>query len=518
MLKKTDIIIIGMGPVGAYLAALCGQISLSVRVLEKEAAVYDKPRAIVLDFEVLRLLNYLGVAEDILKTSVPALDYDFLNKDFEILSSRLQPQGVSPTGYHFANLFYQPEMEVAVRKKITELPNIEVTLNCEAESFTQSDEGVSVMLRTADGVETIEGKYLVGCDGARSMTRTQLGIKLEDLNFNKPWMVVDTYIPAGQDTISKNAQQLCDPERPTTCVPSGLNRRRWEFMLKPHEQPENVTQIPFIKELIRPWIDPDKVEIVRNAVYQFNSKVANKWRDGRVLLAGDAAHQMPPFMGQGLCAGIRDAANLAWKLGAVIKGTSPESLLDTLQIERRPHVRAVTQGAITMGEIVCLTDPVKVAERDRKMIESRKSGKQFELPVVPKIEHGILSDPSAGHVLPEGLLAIHGEHVRVDDITGMVPLLIIKDVNNLTPSDWEAIELLQAQSPNLRLCHLEGDNAASLKLLDPHKYLHMMMENVKALLSKPDRIIFGSGSLPLLAEKWRSYNTGIELKDLRESG
>ncbi|MEM9212488.1 MAG: FAD-dependent monooxygenase, partial [Pseudomonadota bacterium] len=279
----------------------------------------------------------------------------------------------------------------------------------------------------------------------------------------------------------------------------------------PHETAQDVTKAENLTKWISEWVDPSKVKVERSAVYQFHGLVAKKWRVGRAMIIGDAAHQMPPFMGQGLCAGARDAANLAWKIAAVSRGEAPLEFLDTVEQERSPHVKAVTKGAIEMGKVVCVLDEDEAAARDRKMMEDHKAGRGFAFPSVPYIENGVLSDATAGHVFPEPFTGSIDTPVRVDDEVGIVPLLVLKDTENLSVADRSAIAALQLASPNLKIVTLGGEIPESIKALDADGHVAHLMDNAPAMLVKPDRIIFGSAAVPVLALAWRNYLQGEDV-------
>ncbi len=507
-MQDPDVLVIGLGPVGAVFTALCAKQGLSVLVIERDDEVYKQPRAIVIDYEVMRQLNLVGCADGVLEHSKPSEGYHFVNQDWEILMKRDRAPVLAPTGYHFANLFHQPSMEHVVRDELAKLPNVDIMLNTQFMAIEQDGEGVTATIRTPEGLKECRSKFAVGCDGGGSLTRRYLDIQLDDLGFDEPWVVIDVKVPAGVDGLPKPGVQMCDPDRPTTCVPSGPGRHRWEFMLKEGETAEQVTRPESLKKWISKWIDPDLIELERSAVYQFHGLVAQEWRVGRTMIIGDAAHQTPPFMGQGLCAGVRDAANLAWKLSAVKRGKAHPDLLDTLMSERSPHARAVIQGAIEMGRVVCVLDPEKAAERDRKMIADRKAGRPYALPGVPNIENGILDDEAAGKVCPEGFMAgSQGDRRRVDDVVGYVPLLII---NTSQPSDEGCAntQKLRAISPDLRVCIIGKPMNNAIAIADDDGAIAKYLGDAEAMLVKPDRIIFGANKIEKLASAWGAYLQG----------
>ncbi|MEO1404951.1 MAG: bifunctional 3-(3-hydroxy-phenyl)propionate/3-hydroxycinnamic acid hydroxylase [Pseudomonadota bacterium] len=502
-MKKHDILIIGLGPVGAILASLCARSGLSVKVIERDYEVYKEPRAIVLDHEVVRQLGLIDCAEEVLAYSTPGHGYEFINADREILTARDAPPGPMPTGYWPANLFHQPSMERVVRSKLEKMPNVDIELGVEFLGLEQDDEGINAIARRADGtLAEFPARYAVGCDGGRSLVRRNLDVHMEDLNFNEPWVVVDVKLLSDDTGLSMNGVQLCDPARPTTCVPSGPGRHRWEFMLKPHETAEEVTSPETLREWISAWTDPDKIELERSAIYRFHGLVAKKWRGGRVMIIGDAAHQMPPFMGQGLCAGARDAFNLAWKLVAVASGEAPLEFLDTVERERSPHVKEVTKGAIAMGKTVCVTDPEEAKLRDKQMMEDHKAGKGFAFPGVPRIESGVLDDSLAGSVFPEPFIGEPSDPDRFDAVAGYRPLLIVRDMNTLSDSARNALDAASAQ---FSIAALNSDTNGFPQLLDPEGIVAELMDETEAILVKSDRIVFGRGGVNYLLSNWGEY-------------
>lgn len=502
-MHKYDVLIIGLGPVGAILASLCARSGLSVKVIERDFEVYKEPRAIVLDHEVVRQLGLIDCAEDVLAFSTPGQGYEFLNADREVLTAREAPPGPMPTGYWPANLFHQPSMERVVREKLEKMSNVDIELGVEFLGLEQDDHGINAIARRAAGtLAEFPARFAVGCDGGRSLVRRYLDVQMEDLNFNEPWVVVDVKVLSEDSGLSKNGVQLCDPARPTTCVPSGPGRHRWEFMLKPHETAEEVTCPETLRTWISAWTDPDKIELERSAVYRFHGLVAKKWRGGRVMIIGDAAHQMPPFMGQGLCAGARDAFNLAWKLVSVANGEAPLEFLDTVERERSPHVKEVTKGAIAMGKTVCVTDPEEAKQRDKKMMQDHKAGKGFAFPGVPRIESGVLDDALAGSVFPEPFTGDPAIPSRFDSSSGYRPLLLLNDANTLSESAKSA---LMTASDAFAIAALRGAPSSYAQLLDPNGYVAEALGDAQAMLVKPDRIVFGRGSVDHLLFHWDEY-------------
>jgi len=479
-----DVMVIGLGPVGAMLAAFLARSGVSVIAVDKDAEVYPLPRAAHFDHEIMRLFQQLGIADEVLKHARVAPAYEFRTATGEILL-RFDLNGPSPSGWAPSYMFHQPAVERALRRLLAEAPSAEVRLNRRFERFAETSDGVEVVLSGPDGPETVRAKYLIGCDGASSAVRTACGIVLDDLQFDEPWLVIDAVVHDGTKVPDINIQ-LCDPVRPTTCVLMGPGRHRWEFMLKPGETAEQMLDDGFIHELLKPWGCANAVTVDRKAVYRFHGLMAKEWRRGRVLLAGDAAHQMPPFAGQGMCSGLRDAANLAWKLAAVVGGAS-DALLDTYQPEREPNVRGIIEFAIGMGRVVCTTDAAAAAARDEGMIAQRKSGQQaLPPPAATVFGAGCLAQgtAAAGTLFPQPNVG----GARLDDALGDGAWLIAK-------GDVPA-------SAGVRVVALDEPVLGPFAN-DVGRWLEK--QGAEAVLVRPDRFVFGTGDAQQLVSAYREH-------------
>lgn len=496
--REYDVLIVGLGPVGAVLAALCAKLGLRTRVVEKDTAIYRLPRAVQIDYEVMRLLNFVGVADDVLANSCASAGYEFVNRDREILMSRYPPPGLAATGYPWANMFHQPSLEAALRSRLAECREVEVSLGANVAAIEQDRDGVAAVVEREGGAERIEAAYVVACDGARSFVRRALDIDMVDLGFEEPWVVVDVKLPPGMRQLAEVSVQLCDPAQPTTSVLSGPGRHRWEFMLRPGDDYAEATRPEVLKARLADWVDTDAIEIERSAVYEFHGLIARRWRSGRILLIGDAAHQMPPFFGQGLCSGVRDACNLAWKLAAVLRGAVAPAFLDTLQAEREPHVAGITRSAIELGRIVCIADEAEAAARDRRMLAGRTP-----FPSMPVITEGVLGDRAAGRPMPEPMVS-GKRRERLDDVVGYVPLLVVAD----GAVDAATVRAFEAAFPGVRTGALESARDGQFGLEDESGHVRRMLGDAPALLAKPDRIVFGTGGVAMLAREWADYLRG----------
>ena len=365
---------------------------------------------------------------------------------------------------------------------------------------------LTVMDLDVETEQTIDSRYLLACDGANSPTRRLLNMTLEDLGFDEPWIVIDVFVK-NPDKFPDTNIQYCEPERPMTYFVGPANHRRWELMLLPSETPEQISDEARILEILSRWAEPGEFEIWRSAVYRFHALVADEWRDRRVLLAGDAAHQTPPFMAQGMCQGIRDAANLAWKLDQVLTkglpGDVSDALLDTYQIERKPHVRTLTQLTKDLGEVICERDPVKAAARDAQMIEEirKASGPTIRQNMIPPLTAGILD--SSEECGPVGTLfyqpkvrGADGRDQPMEDTIENGFLLVVRDdaiLSGITDDQkafWRRLggQLVVMDAPKLSddFTYLADLDGTLLSFFDDHSAV--------AIIVRPDRYIYGIAS------------------------
>ena len=419
-----DVCIIGYGPVGASLANLLGQSGLRVIVLERDGTVHHLPRAVSLDGEGMRLVQTMGLADELLPRLNVGRNIRHVSADGRLLLL-IARGGIGPEGWHNAYRFYQPEFEALLRKGVQRFANVDVRLRHEVFALDVSEDGVRVRFENlaSGALNAISARYVVGCDGARSTVRRFMGASLHDLRSHERWIVVDMMLDAPPGGVPEAADesgrvidaiQYCDPTRPTTFVPMPGNRHRWEFMLMPNDDPAAIVRPERIYELLRPWnIEPAKSRIERAVVYTFHSALSTRWRLGRLILAGDAAHQMPPFLGQGMCSGLRDAANLAWKLRDVIRGVAPDRLLDTYETERTEHVRAFIELAVELAGVIQTTDPEKARQRDHDLIANPTMLKPITPPLGPGL-HGDAPPPAATRAAQPRL----ADGTRLDDRVG----------------------------------------------------------------------------------------------------
>jgi 3-(3-hydroxy-phenyl)propionate hydroxylase len=348
----SPVVIVGAGPTGLTAATLLGQYGVECVVLERWESIYPRPRAVALDDEVHRILARLGLRDRFAAISWPCHGLRLVDRDMRVLAEFRRDAAHGRHGYPQASMFDQPELEAILRANLAHYPAATIREGAEVTAVIHEAGGVRVDFTDANGgQDSVHAEYVLGCDGANSLVRTLIGGTVQDLKFAQRWLVVDvsTVADLGQ---WEGVHQVCDPERPGTYMRVGKTRYRWEFRLAPGETADDYRQKPRLHPLIAPWtndIPAGELEIVRVAEYTFRAQVADRWRDRRVFLLGDAAHLTPPFIGQGMGAGLRDAMNLAWKLAGVLTGSLPEYVLDTYEVERKPHCTAMIRRAKLVG-------------------------------------------------------------------------------------------------------------------------------------------------------------------------
>jgi 3-(3-hydroxy-phenyl)propionate hydroxylase len=399
-----DVVVIGFGPSGAVAAALLGQAGLRTLVVDRTHEVYPKPRAIALDHEIMRVFQNLGLAEAVAQHCEPFTPSEYYGADGRLIKRLAAVEAPYPLGYTPSMVFTQPPVEAALRRHVEALPRVEVALGWRFTSVEQDVDAATVGLEDNEGkAASVSARYVIGCDGASSSVREAVGIALEDLEFDEPWLVVDVQVnERGLAKLPKTSVQYCEPARPCTYVIGPGNHRRWEISLLPGEDPAWMATEEGAWSVLRRWIGPEEATLWRQASYRFHALVAREWRRGRVFIAGDAAHQQPPFLGQGMCQGVRDVVNLVWKLRAVlageVSGAAAEALLDTYTVERREHVRRLTTRIKEIGAVICERDPEAAKARDAALIEAA-GGQIKTVPrqdIIPPLADGLLA-PGLAH-------------------------------------------------------------------------------------------------------------------------
>jgi len=415
-----DIVIVGYGPVGAVSAILLGQYGLNVLVIEKDQEAYPLPRAIALDNEAMRILQQIGITDQLLKDFVNSSRYEFLDKDRNLLFgiNRHLHDEMDHWGQTF--LFRQPEFEKLLRQHVQKFSNIQVHTNETFLNLIQNENYVEIYTNKS----IYKAKYAFGCDGAKSSVRKICQIPMKELEqFHQPWLVVDAILKDGA-YLAEEMQQICDPYRAISYIPrAGTNERRWEFQLRPEESEQDMQKHEKIYDLMSPWISKDKIDIERTAIYTFRALEATSWRKGRVFLLGDAAHMMPPFLGQGLCSGIKDAMNISWKISRVLNESVNCSILNSYELERKQHVRSITNLAIILGKIIMLQKHVILRNRllaflnKLPLIKTKIRNLSIDLPKMnDKISTKSLGNKFSGERILRSEVFYRNQKVWLDDI------------------------------------------------------------------------------------------------------
>jgi len=441
---NVDVAIVGFGPVGATLANLLGVAGLSVAIIERHTGPYSLPRATHIDGEAMRVLQAVGLAEEVAVTLGVHPRMQFINAQGRLLLDWARPTQPGPTGWRDNNRFHQPELEQILRRGLSRFPKHAVLSGCELNDISEDENGiVARYTRVADGTSgEVHARYIVGCDGANSRVRELMGSSLDVLAEPAQWLVVDVHCTEPVSTLAPGTVQICDPARPITSIECVGGRHRWEIKLMPGDDAASFAEPDNVWQHLKPWITSQQARIERAVVYTFRAAIADSWLSGRMLLAGDAAHQTPPFLGQGLCAGIRDAANLAWKLHWIVKGLAPQSLLDSYQQEQSAHVRAFIQEAVRIGDILQVTDPDSAARRDQELVERP----QMLTSIRPSLGAGLhVNWPTPAGTLSQQPVLSDGR--RMDDVAGLRFVVlgsreILDGVSQATRAVWRRSDAL----------------------------------------------------------------------------
>ena len=474
---SADVIVVGCGPTGATLSLLLAQCGVTSLVLERATTIYPLPRAVHFDDQIMRVFQALGIAESLEQVVRYNPGMRFVDPEGKLLLDWPRPAGIGDNGWHTSYRFHQPDLENRLRDNMQACPDIQLCTGVEVKSLKQHNDSVSIQCNNG---EEHRAKYVVGCDGANSSVRSFIGEDIHDFGFNERWLVIDVLLKTDKPELGDNTIQHCGRNRPSTYVRCPANRRRWEISLTPEDDANSVTSDDSIWNFIGEWINADEATIERSAVYEFKSQVAKRWRKNRVFIAGDAAHLTPPFMGQGMCAGIRDVSNLAWKLSTVCKQndtmqpSSHDTLLDSYQSERAPNVTEYIDTAMKLGALInsCRTEQAlkKAFARDDGTVELKS--------IVPKLGPGlgVESSTHSGNWCGQPLLQ---NGVRLDDHVGYRAVLLANPqlIDHTKQHDGTLSELRVLSTKD------EPELRSLVNSLD-----------VQAILLRPDRYILGTAA------------------------
>jgi flavoprotein hydroxylase len=501
-----DVVIVGHGPVGQLMALLLAQRGRRIVVVERFQEPYPMPRAVAFDSEGARILAAAGIGEAIGRIGEPSADYVWKNAVGEVLL-HIDGSVRGPGYWPESTSMYQPALELALIEHGTTMPDLQVFRGFEAVGLVDNGDAVELVATGPDGDRlAVSADWVVGCDGANSFVREHVGTTFTDLGFSRDWLICDV-VPHEAREFRPNNLQICDPARPRTAVSAGPGHRRWEFMRTAGETVEGLNTAESAWRLLRLFdVNPDNATLERFHVYSFQAGYADEWRSGRRLLVGDAAHLMPPFAGQGMSSGFRDAANLAWKLDAVLAGTAGEELLDTYTVERKAYVQHAIRMSVNLGKIICQTDAKAAADRDTVMLAAAKRpplpGAAAQRSPFQPLAGGFLrvganGKPArpAGTLMPQARVGRAGRTGLFDELVGGLGfvLLTLEDPRGLL--DHDAQEFLGGLGAHLVHVLPPGtaEPAAGHCVVDvDNEYIpYLTGAGAVAALVRPDFYVFG---------------------------
>ncbi len=489
--SDVDVALVGLGPVGAGAAVLLGHAGLRVAAFERAPDIYDLPRAVGLDGEIVRAFQRIGLGHEVEGVTQPHRDGDAVwftdSKRRALFGAELLPHGVN--GWRDIAFFDQPELEALLRDLAGRLPGVALHTGHEVLDIREDERGVRLKVRDlATGAEReVTARYVIGCDGASSFVRKRLGIGWQSLGYDQEWLVVDI-VQTAEARLPTHTMQVCDPARLTTYVHTKDPYRRWEFRLLPDETREEMAQPERVHELLASWLPPEHYTLRRAVVYQFHAATAERWRTGNVFLAGDAAHQTPPFLGQGMNAGLRDVINLAWKLPLVLDGTAAPSLLDSYAAERDGHARDLVEWAVAIGQLMETLAAAEAAGQGQPPTGEHVSAGYGQGRTVPPLRGGVIVEEQVGDGNATGHLfrqptvrTTAGEDVMLDELLGPGFAVVGRTGADLAMSE-----------ASRRILTRLGGRTVSLANVDTRLgKVDALFEKHAAAIVRPDRYVFG---------------------------
>ena len=386
-MKMYDVVIVGFGPTGGTLANLLALNGFSILVLEKEKSFYPLPRAVHFDDEIMRVFETIGITNTFLKHTIINKGTKFVDKKNRVILDWPRPREITENGWYPSYRFNQPDLERELRKKLKSYKKVEIRQSSNVKKIINKKNDVNITFEDINSkkILNIKSKYLIGCDGANSITRSQMKTKMNNLGFTQKWAVIDLILNKDKKNLPDRTIQYSNPTRPATYCRNVGKRRRWEFAIKKTENIETILSNKYIWNFLKPWLKKKEARMERKTIYTFQSALAKSWKKGRIFLAGDAAHLMPPFMGQGMCAGIRDVSNLAWKISHCLRKKHDDKLLNSYQSERSSNVKEYIKTTMRMGEFVNAVGKSPITNNISSDSKGRKSMKSIK----PKLGHGL---------------------------------------------------------------------------------------------------------------------------------
>jgi len=471
-MKKYDVVIVGFGPTGGTLANLLALHGFSILVLEKEESFYPLPRAVHFDDEVMRVFETIGITNTFLKHTIINKGTKFVDKKNRVILDWPRPREITENGWYPSYRFNQPDLERELRKKLKSYKKVEIKQSSNVKKIINKKNEVNTTFEDTNSkkIFNIKSKYLIGCDGANSITRSQMKTKMKNLGFTQKWAVIDLILKKNKKNLPDRTIQYSNPARPATYCRNVGKRRRWEFAIKKTEKIETILSDKYIWNFLKPWLKKQEARTERKTIYTFQSALAKSWNKGRIFLAGDAAHLMPPFMGQGMCAGIRDVSNLAWKISHCLKKKHDDKLLNTYQSERSSNVKEYIETTMRMGEFVNAVGKSPITNNISADSEGRKSMKSIK----PKLGRGLgkPKDKFRGNIFPQ----FKNNGKNLDIKFSKKPILVLS--NKFKQSISKKINFYRDKTNTKLSRYLESVNCEGL-IVRPDRFILASIKNLK---------------------------------------
>ncbi len=484
-MKEYDVTIIGLGPTGGTLANLIALQGFSVLILEREKSFYPLPRAVHFDDEIMRVFQTIGITNDFLKYTIINKGTRFVNSKGKIVLDWPRPRIVTENGWYPSYRFNQPDLEKQLRKKLKKYKKVKIKQNSEVTKIKNFKNYVKINFKNIidNNIDEIKSKYVIGCDGANSITRSQMNTKMDNLGFTQKWAVVDLILKKEKKKLPDRTIQYSNSKQPATYCRNVGKRRRWEFAIKNNQTEKKILSNSYIWSFLKPWLKKNEALIERKTIYTFKSAISRKWKKKRIFIAGDAAHLMPPFMGQGMCAGIRDVSNLAWKISKCLKSKYSEKMLKTYQSERFSNVKEYIETTMRMGEFVNAVGSDQITDNISSTNEGTKSMKSIK----PKLGKGLgeKKDKNRGKIFPQFKLK-NGKNL--DNLFSKKSILLLSSS-------------IKKKIPN-KINYLKSSNVIGLS----NYFINL---DTKALIVRPDRYIYASLKSKRSFEKFLKKNLYI---------
>ena len=483
-MKKYDVVIVGFGPTGGTLANLLALHGFSILIIEKEKSFYPLPRAVHFDDEIMRVFQTIGITDKFLKYTIINKGTKFVNSNNKVVLDWPRPRSITDNGWYPSYRFHQPDLERKLRARLKDFKKISIMQNTKVIGLKENKNSVKIVLENVNNkkIQEVTSKYIVGCDGANSTIRKQIKSKFQNLGFTQKWAVIDLILKKDKKELPDRTIQYSNSKRPATYCRNVGKRRRWEFAIHNSESEKQVLSNSYIWKFLKPWLKPRDAYMERKTIYTFQSAISKRWRRGRVFLAGDAAHLMPPFMGQGMCAGIRDVSNLAWKISYCLKNNHNEKLLNTYQSERYSNVKEYIKTTVKMGEFVNAIGTSNITGE----VSSTPDGKKSMRSIKPKLGKGLgsVKDKNRGKIFPQ----FNINYTKSLDVKfSLKPILILS--KEIKKNISKKINSVQPQKNKNLEKFFENSNSKAV-IVRPDRFILSSCKSVKDFKSYLARNLF----------------------------